>query len=121
MFEDNEKYTFFQIIKDGKKYYRNYFIEFPNNHLKNYIENTYIKHMSSGDRIGVIYLKNISIYTEKSLEKIIQNDELYSKSHFIYLAFSYLVNNILYTFDKNLELESIKRNGDWFLAVYKKK
>ena len=121
MFEDNDKHTYFEIIKNGKTYYKEYFEQFPNNYLYNYIYNTYVKNMKSGDRIGIVYLKNISIHSENSLKRIINNEESYKNSHFIYIAFSFLVNNILYTFDNNLELESLKRYGDWFLVVYKKK
>ena len=121
MFENFEDFTYFEIIKNGKSYYRDYFKEYPNKYLTNYIYDKYIKNMKSGDRIGVVYLKNISVHSEKSLQNIITNEDSYEKSHLIYIAFSFLVNNLLYTFDNNLELESLKRYGDWFLVVYKKK
>lgn len=120
MFENSASVSYMHLIKEGKNLYHDYFKYFPNEKIIKYVDENYIKNMKKGDRVGIIYLKNISIYDEYALQKIVNDSEKYKKSHFIYLAFSFLVNNILYEFDNKLKLESMKRAGDWYLVVYKK-
>lgn len=117
---DRENNDYMQLIYEGKNSYQHYFKEFPNQIITKYIDENYIKNMKNGDRIGVVYLENISIYDNKTLQKIVNDSEQYKKSHFIYLTFSHLVNNILYELDNKLKFESMKKSGDWFLVVYKK-
>ncbi len=117
---DRKNNDYLQLINEGKNTYQHYFKEFPNQIITKYIDENYIKNMKKGDRIGIVYLENISIYDNKTLQKIVDNSEQYEKSHFIYLCFSHLVNNILYEFDNKLDFESMKKSGDWFLVTYKK-
>lgn len=120
MFDNSQNYSYIDIIKEGKSLYRNYFFTFPNERIRKYVDDAYINKMNIGDRIAVIYLKNISIYDINSFNKIINDSSKYKRSHFIFLAFSYLINNILYELDSNLKLESIKKSGDWYIIIYQK-
>ena len=120
MFDITKHDEYIKLITDGKELYRDYFKIFPNPKIVEYVQTKYVSKMKKGDRIALVYMKNISMYTNYNVQNIVKNDKKYEKNNFIFLAFSHLINNILYVFDKELEMESMTKAGGWFLVVYVK-
>lgn len=111
---------YFNIIKKGKISHKEFFVEQPNSIIEAYTKNNIINNLQNGDRVGFIVLEGVSFINKEQMNEILSNKEKYKKTPFIFLLFSAIRNTTLETFEKELELESIDKWGDWTLYVYKK-
>ena len=116
---DNPDY--FQTIKLGKSIYRDYFRNFPNNSLLDKIWDTYLRKMKKGDKIGFVFLDNVSFLSNNYIQDIVDDDIEYKKTPFIFLVFSTLRNNLLYSMKDHFKMVSITQAGKWTLFVFEKK
>jgi len=112
---------YYQTIKDGKVLYRDNFIDFPNKPVIKYMQSNYICKMKKGDRIGILFLESVSFLSNEKIQEIVDDDEKYKKTPFIFLVFSSLKNSILYSFKNDFKIDSITQSGDWSLFVFEKK
>ena len=76
---------------------------------------------SKGERIGLLFLDNVSFIAPKDIIEISNNKKEYNKTSFIFLVFSMLKQNLMYSLKDDYILETITHSGDWSLYVYKKK
>ena len=115
---DNSNY--FQVIKEGKSLYKDSFKEFPNKKITDYTKYTFKNNMKRGDRIGIIFLNNVSFLSNDNIQNIIKDNKQYKKTPFIFLVFSSLRNNLLVSFKNDYKIDSITQAGDWTLFVFEK-
>ncbi len=108
------------IIENGKTLHKDYFTQYPNNSVSNYIKYNFIYKMKKGNRLGIIVLDSVSFITDNEMNEILNNDYKYNKIPFIFLIFSSLKNSAIYTCKKNLKLDTITHAGYWTLYVYEK-
>ncbi len=118
MFDDD---NYYETIQLGKYIHKNYFKEFPNGNLSIYLFNNYTKPMNKGERLGIIYLDNVSFLSNNSIQDIISDKKEYDRTPFIFMVFSTLRNNLREAFERDYEIEGISHAGDWTLIVYVKK
>ena len=112
--------NYFEVIKNGKSRYKEFFKEFPNKTIEKYVHSNILYDLNKNDRVGFIVLEGVSFIDNNSLQKILDSEERYKSIPFIFLVFSSVRNNVLYTLDNTLEFESKTKWGDWTLYVYKK-
>lgn len=115
---DGENY--FEVLKNGKEKHNQFFTEFPNQKFQEYIKNNYLNNLQKGQKIGIITLDSVSFIPTTSMEMIINNQEAYKNTSFIFLIFSAVKNNLLHGFKTNLKFESLTKVGDWSLHIYVK-
>jgi hypothetical protein len=77
--------------------------------------------MKKGDKIGIIFLDSVSFLTQRKIEKIVNDDELYNKTSLIFLVFSSIKNNFISIMSHQFKLYSVTQLGHWTLFVYEKK
>lgn len=110
-----------QVINSGKYIYKNRFYQFPDKKIKDYTYYTFEQNMKKGDRIGIVFLDNVSFFSNENIQQIISDDNQYNKTPYIFLVFSYLKNNLFISFKDNYKIDSITQSGDWTLVVFQKK
>ena len=81
---------------------------------------TFKNNMKKGDRIGIIFLNNVSFLSNDNIQNIIKDNKQYKKTPFIFLVFSSLRNNLLVSFKNDYKIDSITQAGDWTLFVFEK-
>lgn len=109
-----------RVINSGSLIYRDRFKEFPNKNILSYSINNFQNKMKRGDRIGIIYLNNVSFLSNENIQEILNNKNLYNKTPFIFLVFSTIKNSLMASFKDNYRIDSITHAGDWTLVVYLK-
>ena len=111
---------YFEVIQHGKEMYKDYFREFPNPDILEYSRFNFTSRMNKGDRIGLIFLDNVSFFSNENIQDILNDDKEYERTPFIFLAFSTLKNNLMYSFKNDFKIDSITQSGKWTLIVYEK-
>ncbi len=109
-----------KVINYGSIIYRDKFKEYPNKNIISYSKNNFQNEMKIGDRIGIIYLNNVSFFSNENIQKILEDKNLYNRTPFIFLVFSTIKNSLMASFKDNYKIDSITHAGDWTLVVYVK-
>ncbi len=110
-----------QVIHNGKYMYKDKFRELPNKNIMDYSKYTFIDNMKKGERIGIIFLNNVSFMSNENIKEILSDEKQYKKTPFIFLVFSVIRNSIMYSLKDDYRIDSITYAGDWTLIVFKKK
>lgn len=109
-----------QVINKGKYLYKKDFEKNPNENIINFSKNTFQNNMKKGDRIGLVFLDNVSFMSNENIKQILNDKEQYKKTPYIFIVFSVIRNSMLSSFKENYRIDSITRAGDWTLIVYVK-
>lgn len=112
--------NYHMVITNGKIIYKKEFQKEHNENIKKYMESLSAA-QSKGERIGLLFLDNVSFIAPKDIIEISNNEKEYNKTSFIFLVFSMLKQNLMYSLKDDYILETITHSGDWSLYVYKKK
>ena len=112
--------NYYQTIHYGKVLYKSFFKTFPNDVLQKYSYDHFKTPLKKGDRLGLIYLNNVAFLSVEEVKNIAQDEKRYNKTPFIFLVFSSLKNNIMYSVKNEFKIDSITQSGDWTLIVYEK-
>ena len=102
-----------KVITEGKNTYKVLLREYPNEAVLSYINNNFINNMKKGDRLGIVILDSVSFFRNQELQNIVDNEEKYRKTPFIFLIFSSLRNSAIYVCKKQLKLDTITHAGYW--------
>ncbi|MBQ4122619.1 glycosyltransferase family 39 protein [bacterium] len=113
-------YDYRNVIQNGKYLYKDKFKEYPNKNITNFVDETFIKNMKKGDRIGIVTLDSVSFLSNEDMKIAINDEEKYKKAQYIFLVFSTLKNNLYYAFKDKFIIDTITQAGSWTLVVYKK-
>lgn len=109
-----------QVIKSGKFIYKKDFLNEHNQNIINYMKEI-DKNVYPGQRIGLLFLDNVSFISSKDIKRIASDKNEYEKTSFIFLVFSMLKQNMMYSLKDDYILKTITHAGDWSLYVYEKK
>lgn len=112
--------NYFDVIKYGKQEHKSFFEEFPSSVLKEYAESNFINEMKPGDRIGIVFLDNVSFISSRNMQIILNDEKKYENTPFIFLVFSSIKNNLISILKQEFTLDEIIKAGDWTLYVYVK-
>ena len=116
-----DKINYFEILKNGKSEYKYKFEQYPNEDVIKYVDNEINPLVNKGDRVGIVFLNNVSFFSNDNINTILDNEEKYNETSFVFLVFSTLRNNLLYKFRQDYKLDSMTTAGDWSLFVFEKK
>lgn len=112
--------NYYDVINNGKYLYKEYFEIFPNPIIKKYTLDYFNSKTKKGDRIGIIFLDTVSFLSNDNIKEILDDDYIYSKTPFIFLAFSALKNNLLISLKNDYKIDSITQSGVWTLFVFER-
>lgn len=109
-----------EVLKNGKKLYRETFADTNDEFFDKVFESKIIKGLKPNQRVTVIVLNTVSMYSPIQMQKIAQADNFYTKVPFLFLVFSYIKNNSLKTCLKTLKIERVEQKGDWSAITFYK-
>ena len=113
------KYSYSQVLANGKDLY---YEGFKNNDTKYFderLDDIFLKHMYSGERVAVVLLKNVSFFSKDQIKQITLDKKEYKNTPLLFLVFSYIKNNTLTYFSKHLTLDLVLECDDWVLVVFR--
>ncbi len=113
-------HSYKQVVKRGKQLYYNGFQENNTEYFNTRIYDIYVKNLKPGDRLAVVFLKNVSFFSAKQIKEITSDRNKYEKTPLMFMVFSYIRNNSLQLFSKYLKLDLILECDDWVLVVFEK-
>lgn len=116
-----DEINYFEVIKNGKTKYKHKFEEYPNKDVLEYVDKEISPYIKSGDKVGIVFLNNVSFFSNENIKSILKDEKKYKNTSFIFLVFSSLRNNLLYKFRQDYTLDSTTTAGDWSLFVFEKK
>lgn len=113
-------YNYKNVIENGKYLYKETFRDLPNKNIIEFAENTFIKNMKKGDRIGIITLDSVSFLSNKDIKDVLDDEKRYHKAQYIFMVFSALKNSLYSSFKDKYIIETITQAGSWTLVVFQK-
>lgn len=112
--------NYFNTIKNGKVLYRKLLKEFPNSNIQKFSYDNLITKTKKGDKIGLVFLDSVAFLNRETILDIEEDDILYNQVPFIFLVFSSLKNNLLFSLKDEFKIYRVTQSGDWTLFVYEK-
>ncbi|MBP7211457.1 hypothetical protein KBA27_01340, partial [bacterium] len=109
-----------KIKKDGKKIYFNQFSKEDSNYFNKIFNSEILSKLKPNQKIAILNLTSVSIYSPMKLQMLTQNPHIYNKSPFLFMVFSYLRNEELKTCMQNLKITRIETKGNWELITFTK-
>ena len=76
--------------------------------------------MKKGEKLFIVDLETVSLFSNARLKNLAQNDEKYKKTPFLYLIASYNRNKSLIWAHQNLKFEKRIKKGSWMIYSFKK-
>lgn len=79
-----------------------------------------IDKLKSGQKIAVVILNDVAIYSPVQMQMLKNDDKAYKKAPFFFLVFSYIKNKTLEEFLKDLQIVRIESKGTWSIVTFQK-
>ena len=76
--------------------------------------------MKKGEKLFVIDLETVSLFSNTGLKNLTQNEEKYLKTPFLYLIASYNRNKSLIWAHQNLKFQKKVKKGFWMIYSFEK-
>ena len=76
--------------------------------------------MQKGEKLFVVDLESVSLFSNSGLKKLAQNDEKYEKTPFLYLIASYNRNKSLIWAHRHLKFKKRIKKGSWMIYSFEK-
>lgn len=109
-----------KVLKDGKTIYKKTFEDSENGILKNRLEKEVIKNLKQNQKVMVIILNTVSLYSPIQMQEILKTEKTYEKTPLLFLVFSYIKNETLKTCLKSLQIDRIEQKGSWTAITFHK-
>ena len=74
--------------------------------------------MKKGQKLYIVDLESVSIFNQDALKKIINDDEKYNKTPFLYLMASYVRNEAMSWADRNFKYLKKEKTGNWVIYCF---
>ena len=116
----SEDKSYNDIYKDGKKLYKNMFLSNENQHLKSMLKKEILDNLKPDQSVVMVILNSTAIYNPEQITQIVQNEDLYNKTPFLFLVFSYLKKQTFLNMIESLEVRRIEGKGQWMLIKFTK-
>ena len=116
----SEDKSYNDIYKDGKKLYKNMFLSNENQHLKSMLKKEILDNLKPDQSVVMVILNSTAIYNPEQITQIVQNEDLYNKTPFLFLVFSYLKKQTFLNMIESLEVRHIEGKGQWMLIKFTK-
>lgn len=127
-FEKYFNFSDYKIISFNKGNFKDYLGVESNQDFKNidnkYFENKFRKeilnNLKSGQKLAVVVLNDVSIYSPVQMKLIEGDDKELNKTPLLFLAFSQLKNEILAICLKQLNIQRMEQKGSWSVVTFAK-
>lgn len=90
-------------------------------HFENIFNKEILSKMNSGQKLVVVILKDVAIYSPTKMYAILKDKKEYNKAPFFFLVFSQVRNNVFDTCMKNLQIQRLEEKGSWIVVTFVKK
>lgn len=122
---DFSKYKVISIDKGNFPQYlgvddKEHFWHINNKYFDNKFKEEILGKLKHNQKIVIIILNDVAMYSPTHMRVIIGNDREYKKTPFLFLVFSYLKNEILKECLENLKILRIEQKGSWSAVTFLK-
>lgn len=76
--------------------------------------------MKKGEKLFIVDLESVSIFSNNALKNLVQDNEKYQKTPFLYLIASYIRNKSLFWAYQNLKFNHRIKKGSWMVYSFEK-
>lgn len=111
---------FTQIISNGKVVYRDVFELKDKTVFYHQLDSKIVSNMKKGQKVAVVILNSISLYSPSKISFIVGNEQNYKKVPFLFLVFSHIKNEELNYFFKTLKRGRAEQMGSWTVVTFEK-
>lgn len=105
-------------ILDGKNLYKNIFENPENNYFNKKIDAEIINKMKPGQKLTIIILDSVALYSPVQMQVIVENSKEYKKAPFLFLVFSNMKNLELKECLKKLHIARYEQRGAWSAVTF---
>ena len=120
LFIKDENEDMKNIMKTGKETYRKTFLSFKNQALDNFLNKNVFEGLTKGDRFFLVDFSPVSIFNNKSFQKVVSSETKYNETPFLFLVFSYVRNYIVNKAETVLSLNDVVQLESWRIYVFEK-
>lgn len=89
--------------------------------LSKKLETEIINKLKPNQKIAVVFLNTVTIYSPSQVHYLFHNKKEYEKAPFYFVAFSYLKNKELAEFLNKLQISRYEEKGSWSVITFYKK
>lgn len=108
-------------IKNGKNLYKEIFEKQKNVYFEEKINKEILNSMKQNQKITVIVLNDVSMFSPVQVHAIAENPNEYKKTPFLFLVFSELKNEELKIFLEKLSITRLEQKGSWTAVTFTKR
>lgn len=127
-FEKYFNFSNYQVISFNKSNFQNYlgiesnqdFKNIDNKYFENKFKSDVLDNLKSGQKLAVVILNDVSIYSPIQMKLIEDNEKQLKKEPLLFLAFSQLKNEILAICLKQLNIQKMEQKGSWSVVTFQK-
>ena len=121
-----DKYNFNKIYNNGSKYdafkdghrlYKIFFLDNKNNPIKNYLDSEILPKTKKGQKLFVVDLESVSIYSDEMLLNLIKSEK-YDKIPFLFLIASLNRNRAMDWASENFRYVDKRKKGAWMVYCF---
>lgn len=90
------------------------------NYLFKKLKNEIFDQLKSGQKVSVVVLNDVAMYSPTQMQLLINKDQEYLKIPYLFLIFSYLKNEEINDCLNNLQIMKIEEKGSWIVLTFQK-
>jgi len=90
------------------------------NHLDRKFKQEVLDKLQPNQELAIVILKDVAMYSPMQLKALLKDEKEYKKTPFLFLAFSYLKNEMFENSLKNLQILRIEQKGSWTVVTFKR-
>jgi hypothetical protein len=109
-----------EVLKNGKTLYQQIFLSNENKHFSDRLNSELFSKLKPNQKVTIIVLRTVAIYSPVQVKTIAAEEKEYKRTPLMFLAFSYLNNQLLQECLKNLQILKIEEKGSWIAFTFTK-
>lgn len=121
-----DKYQVFSIDKGNFLQYLNVnskddFKKINNKYFENKLKDEILNKLKPNQKIAIVVLNDVALYSPFQMQVITNSNKEYKNTPFLFLAFSYIKNEIMKEALENLQILRIEQKGSWSVITFFKR
>ena len=110
--------SYLEVLKNGKELYQPIFSSEDNKHFEAKMNAELFSKLKPNQKVTIIILNTVDIYSPVQVKAIATNEKEYKKTPLMFLAFSYLNNQLLKECMENLRITKGESKGSWAAVTF---
>ncbi|MCD8025153.1 MAG: glycosyltransferase family 39 protein, partial [Candidatus Gastranaerophilales bacterium] len=106
--------------KNGKETYKELFELKTNKLLDDFLERNIFSGIKKGDRFFLVDFAPVTIFSAEDLDEIVQTEQKYNDTPFLYIVFSYIRNYVVKEASRLLCYDGAVNHMDWRIYIFEK-